>query len=276
RPVENPAENIWSEHTSDDGRKYYYNLETKNSVWEKPEELKTEEEKIRDTISWKEHKTGDGKIYYYNHVSKETTWDCPPEMAEVLKKIAYLQGVDLDEKSRQIDDKYSTLEEAKNAFKALLRDCNVPSNATWDVVTKMTNTDLRFTALKQVNEKKKVFNTYKQVKANEEKLQERLRSKDNREKLKNFLEENPLMNSYTRYSKAARLFRTFEVWTAVTDRERRDVLDEVQPTLSRREREADKEATKNNQKLFIKFLRKYPSHFGITTKWIDVIFLINS
>lgn len=31
----------WTEHTAPDGRKYYYNSRTKQSSWEKPEELKT-------------------------------------------------------------------------------------------------------------------------------------------------------------------------------------------------------------------------------------------
>ena len=30
----------WSEHTAPDGKKYYYNAETQESVWEKPQELK--------------------------------------------------------------------------------------------------------------------------------------------------------------------------------------------------------------------------------------------
>lgn len=31
----------WSEHKSPDGRTYYYNSITKQSAWEKPDELKT-------------------------------------------------------------------------------------------------------------------------------------------------------------------------------------------------------------------------------------------
>ena len=29
----------WSEHTSPDGKKYFYNAKTQESVWEKPKEL---------------------------------------------------------------------------------------------------------------------------------------------------------------------------------------------------------------------------------------------
>lgn len=34
----------WTEHKAPDGRSYYYNSVTKQSAWEKPEELKTKTE----------------------------------------------------------------------------------------------------------------------------------------------------------------------------------------------------------------------------------------
>ncbi|CAB3982762.1 transcription elongation regulator 1-like, partial [Paramuricea clavata] len=39
----------WSEHKMADGRSYYYNSKTKASVWEKPDALKTPEEKMQDS-----------------------------------------------------------------------------------------------------------------------------------------------------------------------------------------------------------------------------------
>lgn len=34
----------WTEHKAPDGRTYYYNSNTKQSAWEKPDELKTPSE----------------------------------------------------------------------------------------------------------------------------------------------------------------------------------------------------------------------------------------
>jgi len=34
----------WSEHTTPDGKKYYFNSKTQVSTWEKPEELQEEQQ----------------------------------------------------------------------------------------------------------------------------------------------------------------------------------------------------------------------------------------
>lgn len=35
---------VWTEHKAPDGRTYYYNNDTKQSSWEKPDEFKTQAE----------------------------------------------------------------------------------------------------------------------------------------------------------------------------------------------------------------------------------------
>lgn len=40
-PITSAVASEWSEHKSPDGRTYYYNSNTKQSSWEKPDELKT-------------------------------------------------------------------------------------------------------------------------------------------------------------------------------------------------------------------------------------------
>uniref|UniRef100_A0A0R3RQI5 WW domain-containing protein n=1 Tax=Elaeophora elaphi TaxID=1147741 RepID=A0A0R3RQI5_9BILA len=71
---------IWSEHTASDGRVYYYNKVTKQSSWQKPDELKTpEEKKLAAAKLWREYKTPEGRPYYYNIETKETTWICPKD-----------------------------------------------------------------------------------------------------------------------------------------------------------------------------------------------------
>ena len=45
-----PAKSAWTEHTAPDGRKYFYNQQTKQSSWEKPAELLTSQ--VGTQLSW--------------------------------------------------------------------------------------------------------------------------------------------------------------------------------------------------------------------------------
>ncbi|KAK2717145.1 pre-mRNA-processing factor 40 homolog A-like [Artemia franciscana] len=82
---------VWTEHKSPEGKVYYYNTETKESSWEKPDDLKTPAELILSQCPWKEYTTDAGKPYYYNVNTKESKWQIPPELAEVKKKVAELE-----------------------------------------------------------------------------------------------------------------------------------------------------------------------------------------
>ncbi|KAJ1744316.1 U1 snRNP protein [Coemansia sp. RSA 989] len=68
-----PSTTAWIEYTSPDGRAYYYNRNTKTTTWEKPDELKTPQE--RDSV-WREY-SKDGRPYWYNTVTKKSTWTRP-------------------------------------------------------------------------------------------------------------------------------------------------------------------------------------------------------
>ena len=88
----------WTEHTAPDGRKYYYNASTKQSVWEKPPELR--QPAVRTTCmllpryittpqctqqaggpsvttDWTEHTAPDGRKYYYSKSLKKSMWTMP-------------------------------------------------------------------------------------------------------------------------------------------------------------------------------------------------------
>ncbi|XP_065341931.1 pre-mRNA-processing factor 40 homolog A isoform X2 [Cloeon dipterum] len=80
-------ESIWTEHKAPDGRTYYYNNKTKQSSWEKPDDLKSPGELLLSQSPWKEYKTDTGKTYYHNVSTKETRWTIPAELEELKKKI---------------------------------------------------------------------------------------------------------------------------------------------------------------------------------------------
>ena len=67
----------WTEHKSPDGRIYFYNTVTKQSVWEKPDALKSSTELLLAKCPWKEYKSDNGRIYYHNNETKESVWTIP-------------------------------------------------------------------------------------------------------------------------------------------------------------------------------------------------------
>jgi pre-mRNA-processing factor 40 len=84
------------EQSLPDGRKYWYNMSTTQSVWEEPAELAasrqtTVKAKVlmnSDIVSsWREILHANGRKYYYNAVTKVTMWEMPPDYAEYLERM---------------------------------------------------------------------------------------------------------------------------------------------------------------------------------------------
>lgn len=91
-----PSSADWQEHSSGDGKKYYYNKRTKQSSWEKPAELMTPLERADASTEWKEFTTAEGRKYYYNKVTKQSKWSIPDELRiarELAEKTSNQQPV---------------------------------------------------------------------------------------------------------------------------------------------------------------------------------------
>ncbi|KAF9365807.1 PRP40 pre-mRNA processing factor 40 [Mortierella sp. NVP85] len=82
------GKSLWVEYTHQDGRKYYYHSVTKQTVWQKPDELKSPKEIALETSPWKEYTTSEGKKYYHNASTKETVWTVPEEYKILLDQLA--------------------------------------------------------------------------------------------------------------------------------------------------------------------------------------------
>lgn len=77
----------WVEGMTDDGHTYYYNTETGDSQWEKPDCLQgdfpdsAQPEQTESSLSsaWMEGVSADGLIYYYNTETGESSWEKPAD-----------------------------------------------------------------------------------------------------------------------------------------------------------------------------------------------------
>lgn len=136
----------------------------------------------------------------------------------------------------QVKIEYATKKEALDAFKELLREKNVPSNATWEQALKLFANDPRYPAIKHINEKKQTFNAYKTQRIKEEKEAERLKLKQIKDEFESYLQNCEHMNSTIKYKKAEQLFGHLQVWTAVPERDRREIYDDVVNYLEKKEK----------------------------------------
>ncbi|KAM9306006.1 pre-mRNA-processing factor 40 homolog A [Gastrophryne carolinensis] len=340
---------MWTEHKSPDGRTYYYNIETKQSTWEKPDELKSPTEQLLSKCPWKEFKSDSGKPYYYNSQTKESRWAKPKELedlevmikaeegkgsqeavistpvsapAQVIAAPAAVEAISTpipapivaaeaelatstpttpaidsepivndsveeqppsvssstqekdpevsssgiieesakqevpadsasveeneEEKAPKKTYTWNTKEEAKQAFKELLKEKRVPSTATWEQAMKMIINDPRYSALTKLSEKKQAYNVYKVQTEKEEKEEARLKYKEAKEAYQRFLENHDKMTSTTRYKKAEQMFNELDVWNAISERDRLEIYEDVLFYLSKKEKEQAKQLRKRN------------------------------
>ena len=158
----------------------------------------------------------------------------------------------------QVKIEYATKKEAMDAFKDLLREKNVPSNSSWEQALKLIGNDPRYAAIKHINEKKQTFNAYKVARIKEEKEAERLKLKQIKDDFEAYLQNCEHMNSTIKYKKAEQLFGHLQVWSAVPERERRELYDDVVNYLEKKERV--KYLSQRSIKKIFSFLRTKPKH----------------
>uniref|UniRef100_A0A8B9LDM2 Pre-mRNA-processing factor 40 homolog A n=1 Tax=Astyanax mexicanus TaxID=7994 RepID=A0A8B9LDM2_ASTMX len=266
------GKSVWTEHKSLDGKTYYYNTETKQSTWEKPDELKSPAEQMLSKCPWKEYKSDTGKPYYYNSQSKESRWTKPKELEDLEGRSGFTKPTSgFDATMTSTEDtpvietpasndsskeerpelvkkvyKWNTKEEAKQAFKELLKEKGVSSNASWEQAMKLIINDPRYSALPKLSEKKQAFNAYKVQTEKEEKEEARIKYKESKETFQRFLENHEKMTSTTRYKKAEQMFGDQEVWSCVPERDRLEIYEDVLFYLAKKEKEQAKQLRKRN------------------------------
>lgn len=348
-PQAPPKSSSWTEHKAPDGRTYFYNHTTKQSSWEKPDELKTHTELLLSQCPWKEYKSETGRTYFHNVLTKESRWTIPKELEDLKATIAAqgesgstvsstreednsVANIQLptsapaepppaaaapgqpaapqqpaappqplqpqqplqqaqpaqqqqqqpppEEEERSSDEEdtkdnnttaakgpieFKDKKEAIEAFKDLLKEKDVPSNASWEQALRLIANDPRYGTLRKLNEKKQAFNSYKAQKSKEEKEEQRLRAKQAKEDLEQFLQSSDKMSSSTRYRKADQLFGELDVWRAVPERERKELFDDVLFFLAKREKEESKVLRKRNMQVLSDILDSMTSIMHSTT-----------
>ncbi|XP_071812640.1 uncharacterized protein [Apostichopus japonicus] len=163
---------------------------------------------------------------------------------------------------------WNTKEEAKDAFKQLLREKEISTTSSWEQAFKLIVNDVRYTALPKLSEKKQVFNNWKTSRAKEIKDEIRIKAKKAKEDLAKFLENHPKMNAHVRYRKADVMFEDKDVWNAVPSPDRKDVFEDCIFFLAKREKEESKALRKRNIEAMHNILNSMPN-VSFKTTWSE-------
>jgi hypothetical protein len=154
-PAPVPLGNSWSEVQTADGRVYFFNSETRESQWSKPENIMSEEERAVLGTGWRELKIWDGRSYFYNDRTNCSVWHVPPEVA--LARGQY--GPEMKE-CAEYDTLYKS--EAKNRmdFFNLLQENGIDETFTFERAVEVIKDDTRFSALPTSQAKQLFFASY--------------------------------------------------------------------------------------------------------------------
>ena len=151
----NPPSSIWKELLDSSGQTYWWNSITLDSRWEKPEELKSDYERM-ETAQWQEYTDDEGRKYYHNQVSNETTWVQPEEHRSFLERLEKRRKDAEEANSSPLDKMLKTVypdDSAKHQYAVLLTERHMSSAWTWDQAVSATFEDERSKALKMAERK---------------------------------------------------------------------------------------------------------------------------
>jgi len=262
----------WTEHTHSDGRRYYYNKATKASSWDKPETLKSSEEKA-NTTSWKEYKTADGRDYFYNPTTKQSVWEMPAEL-KALRAMQKKQEEESSEEGDKEEEKaeepeYATNEERKKAFTDLLTEKGVKSTMKWEEALKLIQEDRRFQALEKASARKQAFAEWGSQAKKREKEEEREKRKKGKDDFIEHLAKWEDLKPNTRYKDMAEKFFDQD-WFKLIDEEERDDL--FQDFMDENEKKAKEERRKKRKEVVDKIKAEYEENkeISVTSRFRDV------
>lgn len=260
----------WTEHTHNDGRRYYYNKESKQSSWDKPDALKTAEERM-NTTSWKEYKTADGRDYYYNPVSKQSVWEMPVELKRIrgIAAAAAEEQSEEEEEEKEPEPEWKTPEERKAAFRELLTEKGVKSNMKWEEALKIVQEDRRFHALNTGGERKQEFSIYLTQTKKREKEEERHRKVRAKDEFVEAIAAWEGLKLTSRYKDVAEAMFEKEFFKLIEEEERDELFQDFMDEHEKKMKDDRRKKRKENVEV-IKKAYSENENISVTLRFRDV------
>ncbi|VVT49651.1 uncharacterized protein SAPINGB_P002375 [Magnusiomyces paraingens] len=220
---------VWQSHTSEDGRVYYYNSETAESSWEKPDELLTPLERALAKSRWKEYTAEGGSKYWYHEDTQESVWEIPDEIKKIIEAnnpeikdteepeaTKTSAGPTYDTSTAIRGDafkytsqsqlaqakipKYDSEEAATQAFKGMLRERQIDGEShTWASAMKLLIRDPRYWAVTMPLDRKRAFDEWSDEIRRERAEKRRQAREEQLQAMTLALTEYPSIKYYTRW-----------------------------------------------------------------------------
>lgn len=260
---------LWTEHTNAEGRRYYYNKTTKQSSWDKPECMKSNDEKLNNTV-WKEYKTAEGKDYFFNTVTKQSVWEMPIELKR-LRGLAKEEESDdeKDKEKKEEEPEWKTADERRNAFEELLKDKAIKSTMKWEDALKLVQDDRRFNALASAGERKQAFAEYVTQSKKREKEEEREKKKRAKDDFVAALTNWKDIKANARYKDVAEMFMETEWFKLMEEDERDDTFQDFMEEFEKKNKE-DRRQMRKEQADKIKSIYEEHKEISTLSRWRDV------
>ena len=238
-----PDTSGWVAHKAPDGREYYFHKGTNTTSWDKPEELKTDDEKATSGAAsdWKEFTTDEGKKYYYNATTKKTTWTLPDELkaaaAAAPAVAAAAAAPPVAVAAAAAPAAVSTAEAEGNAedrrqFVEMLEGtAGLEPAMSWEDAMRLIIRNPSYGIVKTLGERKAVYAEWREAKLSVAEEGRRAAQRQKKIDFVSMLKECVELTSRTRFQKAITLFASDKRWVDLDDElEREELFEEYVPS----------------------------------------------
>ena len=201
----------WQTHIAEDGRNYYYNVQTLETTWEKPQELYTDVDRAIQNSVWKQYSAANGGKYWHNTQTNETTWETPNEIQVILDSgingeagtsigaRSVANGANEFSSNSTISPWNLTSEPDTEGFKNLLRSKNISATANYPEIMKMLVFEPEYWSISDAHERKLCFDEYQKELKAQQTEQERTQRSELRMKIEEALASYPEIKYMTKW-----------------------------------------------------------------------------
>jgi len=236
-------------------------------LWEKPDELMTNEERANDT-HWREYKIWDGRAFYHNKETKVSCWSMPPELRK-------LRG-----ESSGIDDRPlpQTNAEKRRIFWDLMKEKGMDDSWSWNAVAEALRDEPLALNLNEAV-RKQCFAELVGFQMRKKQIEGRQKDRNAASALERLIEErfpNP-EDLGTTYEEASRILASEEAWGLIKSDVRRDEV--FQTVMERMEDKHKKARIDSRANRIVRLQRLMASDPELTRsrlRWNDAAAILSS